>query len=162
MAERSQLRLEDCRRPSVLLASGLGIGLIGRAPGTLGTLLALPVWWFLLAPLPPLVYGLVLLAIVAAGTALTAAATRHTGIADDQAIVIDEMAGVWLALALAPHSVWALAAGFLLFRLFDILKPWPVSWAERRLPGAWGVMADDLVAGAIALAILQVGILLLF
>ena len=74
-------------------------------------------------------------------------AARRLG--DDSAIVLDEVSGVWVALLLVPPSLAALAAGFALFRLFDIAKPWPVSWAESR-PGGLGVLLDDLIAGAMA------------
>jgi phosphatidylglycerophosphatase A len=154
----SQLRLADCWRPPVLIATGFGAGLAPRAPGTIGTLPALPIWWFVLAPLPPAIYASAVLAVILIGTGLIALATRHTGVKDDQSIVIDEWAGVWLALFLAPQTLLTLIAGFVLFRAFDIMKPFPVSWADRRIPGSWGVMLDDLFAGAMALAVLQAGL----
>jgi phosphatidylglycerophosphatase A len=127
----------------------------------LGSAAALPLWWFLLAPMPPLIYALVLAGVLLLGTAAAAAATRQTSVADDQAIVIDEVVGIWITLALAPRSLWIMAAGFVLFRVLDIAKPWPVSWADRRVPGVWGVMLDDVIAGVIALLVLQAGLALL-
>ena len=72
--------------------------------------------------------------------------------------MLDEVAGVWLALACLPSDLLIMAAGFLLFRLFDILKPWPVSWVERRFKGGLGVILDDLVAGALAAAAVYAGL----
>jgi phosphatidylglycerophosphatase A len=68
--------------------------------------------------------------------------------------VIDEVVGLWITLASVPLSVGWYALGFVLFRIFDIFKPWPVSWADRHLPGAWGIMLDDVVAGLYAAGIL--------
>ncbi len=158
MTESERFSAADCRRPAVLLATGFGAGLSPWAPGTAGTLVALPVWWFLLADLPPAMYLVFLGVAIGAGTWVTALAIRGRAEHDAPAIVIDEMVGVWLALALLPRSVWVLVAGFLLFRLFDIAKPWPVSWADRQVPGAWGVMLDDIIAGLMALAVLQFAI----
>jgi phosphatidylglycerophosphatase A len=159
----SRIRYPHLRHPAVLLSTACGAGLSPWAPGTMGTLVALPVWWWLLAPLALPAYLLVLVSTVLLGWWVSARTISLVGLdasdheqADDGAIVIDEVAGVWLALMLAPHSWWAMLAGFVLFRLFDIAKPWPVSWADRRLPGAWGVMADDLIAGLQAMAVLAV------
>jgi len=133
---------------SSLLATGLGLGHLPRAPGTWGSLGAL-VLYLLLSPWLDLraelivVLSLSLLGVWAAGRM---AAVR--GVEDPQEVVIDEIAGQWLALVSAGASFWAVLA-FFLFRLFDILKPPPVRLAER-LPGGWGIMADDLVAGLLA------------
>jgi phosphatidylglycerophosphatase A len=77
---------------------------------------------------------------------------KGSGIADPGPVVIDEVAGQWLTLLFTPQDPWLFVSGFGLFRLFDILKPWPVSWADRRLPGGFGVMADDVLAALYALA----------
>jgi phosphatidylglycerophosphatase A len=74
----------------------------------------------------------------------------QTGIADPSEVVIDEVAGQWLTLLVVPPNPWFYLAGFALFRLFDIRKPWPVSWADRSLPGGLGIMVDDLFAGLYA------------
>jgi phosphatidylglycerophosphatase A len=81
---------------------------------------------------------------------------RASGIVDDGSIVIDEVAGQWLTLAVVPPSAAAYVLGFLLFRLFDITKPWPARAAERSIPGGLGVMADDIVAGIYAAVLLYV------
>jgi phosphatidylglycerophosphatase A len=136
---------------AALTATVGGIGRIGRAPGTLGSLVALPLAW------AASIYGVPgLLALVVAAFALGWWASetyiRSGRIQDPPEVVIDEVAGQALTLAFAPMPLglaWG-AAGFALFRLFDIWKPWPVSLAERRLPGGLGIMADDIVAALYA------------
>ena len=133
-----------------LLATWFGCGLAPRAPGTAGTLGALPVGTAILyaGGWPVLLAATAILFLI--GLWAAAAYERHTGTHDSGAIVIDEAAGLWLALCAAGTHPAMLLAAFILFRGFDILKPWPVSWADRRLPGAWGVMVDDILAGAYA------------
>ena len=136
-----------------LLASGFGSGFAPRAPGTAGSLLAL-VLGAGLAALSPLALPLAALLAVLAGLW----AVRASGGGDDPGwVVIDEFAGMWIAmLPLPPPTAAALpglVAAFLLFRLLDIVKPGPIGWADRQ-PGAAGVMGDDVIAGAIAAGIL--------
>lgn len=128
-----------------------GIGRIGRAPGTLGSIAALPLAWL---SGNCGVAGLLALAAAAFGIGWWASETyiRSGRIQDPPEVVIDEVAGQTLTLAFVPMPlsiVWV-TAGFALFRLFDIWKPWPVSLAERRLPGGLGIMADDIVAAVYA------------
>lgn len=133
-----------------LIASGLGSGFVPRAPGTAGSLLALLLGIPLLLAPPPLLTLAVLAASLGGLWAIRAA--RVDG--DPGWVVIDEVAGQWLALlGLARPTVLGLAAAFVLFRLLDIVKPGPVGWADRQ-GGAAGIMADDLVAGALAAGIL--------
>ena len=140
------------RHPSVLLATWFGVGLIPVAPGTFGSLAALPFAWVMLE------YGsvwLLLLATVVAFAIGCWASGRYAMAAADSdpgAVVIDEVAGQWLALALAAPDLGQFALAFVLFRLFDVLKPWPVGWAERRFAGGFGIMIDDIAAALYALA----------
>ena len=120
------------------------------APGTYGSLLGVGIWWFAFAQAPLVVQLLSAALLIVAGTWLLHRLCARRALGDDPAIVLDEIAGVWLTLACLPSDVLAMAAGFLLFRLFDILKPWPVSWADRRGQGGFGVMLDDIVAGVLA------------
>jgi phosphatidylglycerophosphatase A len=134
-----------------LIATVGGVGRIGRAPGTLGSLVTLPFAW---AAACAGATGLVVLAAAAfaLGWWASGAYIRNGRTQDPPEVVIDEVAGQALALAFAPMPLgigW-LAAGFVLFRLFDIWKPWPVSLAERRLSGGLGIMADDIVAALYA------------
>lgn len=133
-----------------LLATWFGCGLSPRAPGTVGTLGAIPAGVALLYFGG--VEGLLAATMIIFALGLWAAREyeRHTGAHDPGAIVIDEVAGMWLAMAVAGLNPLMIIAAFALFRLFDIKKPWPVSWADQKLPGAWGVMMDDMIAGAYA------------
>jgi phosphatidylglycerophosphatase A len=136
---------------AALVATVGGLGRIGRAPGTLGSLAALPLAW---AASHGGAAGLLALAAAAfvVGWWASEAYIRNGRIQDPPEVVIDEVAGQALTLVFAPMplQVGWLAAGFVLFRLFDIWKPWPVDLAERRLPGGLGIMADDIVAALYA------------
>ncbi len=150
-----RLSWQQWRDPEVWLVCGFGSGFAPKAPGTFGSLAALLIWWLLLGHLPLLHQLLVILAVTALGTWLTERVQARYQVKDPGAIVIDEFAGQWIALLLAPMTLWGMLAGFALFRLFDIWKPWPVGALERSVPGAFGVMVDDLAAGVMALAVLQ-------
>lgn len=144
-------RLSD---PAQLLATGFGSGLAPWMPGTVGTLAALPAAWLL--TLLPLGLQLLLVALAAvAGCWLCGAAARAAGVHDHPAIVWDEFVGLWLACIALPDGLWALPAAFLLFRLLDIVKPWPIRLVDRRVGGGLGIMLDDLLAGAGAWLVLQ-------
>jgi phosphatidylglycerophosphatase A len=146
--------------PAHLIALGLGAGLLRPGPGTWGTAAA---WLAFVAAgqlLHPsmLALGLIGAGALALGTWAAARAGTALGRPDAGEIVIDEIVAFWWLLALLPPDgrPWVLqAAAFLLFRLFDILKPAPIGWVERRWPNATGVMLDDLVAGAYALAVIE-------
>ena len=142
------------RDPVLLLAFGFGSGLAPRAPGTWGSLVAL-VLSPLLLWLPPAVAWTLLAVAVAGGIVLCGAAVRRLGVPDHPGIVWDEFAGQWLALLLAPGGWFYWLGGFVLFRIFDIVKPWPIRWIERRCKGGFGVMIDDLAAGLAAGVVLQ-------
>jgi phosphatidylglycerophosphatase A len=143
------------QRLLLLLATGLGVGHAGVAPGTFGSLLGLPVAWALLAAgLHPAVYAAAAAGIFLLGVQASTAAARHFERHDPPACVIDEIAAFPVVFAgaaagLFPFSVLSASLGFVLFRVFDIWKPPPVRQLER-LPGGWGVMADDLMAGVYA------------
>lgn len=138
--------------PSVAVATWFGAGLSPVMPGTVGSLAALPFAWAIAAwgGWSALAAGAVL--VFAVGLWAAGGYMALTGEHDPGPIVVDEVAGQWIALLPASLAPADFIAGFVLFRLFDILKPWPISWADRRLPGAFGVMADDVLAGAFAAA----------
>jgi phosphatidylglycerophosphatase A len=149
----SDVRRVALRTPTGFLAFGFGSGLARRAPGTVGTLLAVPPGWCL-KQLPPIGYGMALILLFLAGVYLCGAASRRLGQHDPGGIVWDEMVGFWLTVALVPVSgAWWLAA-FLLFRFFDILKPWPIRQIEKRLGGGLGIMFDDVIAAFYAMLVL--------
>ena len=148
------------KHPLGWIAAGFGAGFSPRAPGTVGSAAALLPWWFLMKDLPPAAYLAVLAAGFAIGVWAAHWAIRQTRIEDPSLVVWDEYVGMWIALFGAPAGwPWMLAA-FLVFRGFDIAKPWPVSWADRKLHGGFGAMLDDALAGVYALAVLQIGALL--
>jgi phosphatidylglycerophosphatase A len=148
------------------VATGLGVGHLPVAPGTFGSALGVLVFLGLLR-LPVTAYALTLLAVLGIGVWAAAATERATGRHDDRRIVIDEVAGQLLNLAplllLRPRGGASMAAllmtGFVLFRVLDIWKPGPVRWAERHFSGGTGIMADDVVAGALG-ALLLLALLL--
>ena len=142
----------------MLLATGLGSGLAPVAPGTVGSLLALPIWWFVLADLSVPVQIASVACVVLISIWVVDRACRAAGVGDASAFVLDEFVGQWVALVAAPKSLLALAVGFVLFRAFDIAKPWPVSWADRRLSGGLGVVIDDVLAGVLAAVVLQLSV----
>lgn len=150
----------DWGNPRHWLAFGLGSGASPWAPGTLGTLAAVPLY-LLLQPLPSGVYLLLLLAMFLLGIWLCGSVSDDLGMHDHGGIVWDEWVGLLVTLWLAPPGWGWLLTGFLLFRLFDILKPWPIGWLDRRLSGGLGIMLDDLVAGVFGFVVIQLAVLLI-
>lgn len=140
--------------PVHLLAFGLGTGCSPKAPGTMGTLLAVALY-LPLAALPLTLYLVLLGGVILAGIWLCERASRDLGVHDHPGIVWDEIAGYLLTMVGAPDGWQWVVAGFLLFRLFDIWKPWPIGWLDRRVGGGLGIMLDDLVAGLFAALCLQ-------
>jgi len=135
------------------LASGLGAGRCRTAPGTAGTLAAVPLAW-LLAQLPWVLSVFLLLAAVPIAALICGRAARGAPGKDPGWIVLDEMVGYCFAVLLLPATPTVLALGFALFRLFDIVKPPPVGWLDRRLTGGWGILLDDVAAGVLARVVL--------
>ncbi|RME33500.1 MAG: phosphatidylglycerophosphatase A [Gammaproteobacteria bacterium] len=140
--------------PLHLLALGLGTGCLPKAPGTFGSLVALPLY-LLLEPLPPALYIAAVSLLLVAGIPLCGRTARALGEHDHPAIVWDEVVGMLVTLTLAPSGWPWLLAGFLLFRLFDVLKPWPISVLDRNIGGGAGIMLDDVAAGVAAFSCLQ-------
>ncbi|MBZ2190203.1 phosphatidylglycerophosphatase A [Alcanivorax sp. JB21] len=152
----------NMRNPVHFLAFGFGSGLAPKAPGTFGTLAAIPLW-FLLTLLPLWGYLLGTAIVIAIGPYLCGRTSRDLGVHDHGGIVWDEFAGFLvtmlpLALIGAPFSVLTLLAGFVLFRIFDVLKPWPIGWLDRRVHGGTGIMVDDLLAGVYAAVLLYLAL----
>ncbi|MDT8450680.1 MAG: phosphatidylglycerophosphatase A [Wenzhouxiangellaceae bacterium] len=150
-----KLRAVALGTPAGLLAFGFGAGLSPKAPGTAGTLagmlLALP-----LTGLPDWA-GLAIVALAfVAGIPICERTSHALGVHDHGGIVWDEVAGIWLVLMTVPfHWAWWLGA-FIAFRVFDIAKPWPIGWLDRRVTGGFGIMVDDLIAAFYAAGILGV------
>ena len=136
------------------LATGFYVGMIPKAPGTWGSLAAL-IPWFFLKDLPLQAYFTVLAVILVVGFFVSGSAEKILDRSDAGPIVIDEILGMFITLTLAPAHPAAWILGFILFRIFDIFKPFPVSWFDRKIHGGIGIMMDDVVAGLYALASLQ-------
>ena len=141
------------------MALGFGSGLAPKAPGTCGTLAAVP-FFFLLLLLPPWFYVFVLCLSAVIGIYICDSAATSLGVHDHPGIVWDEFVGLWVALL--PLVFWGfqwhwLILGFALFRFFDVVKPWPISWADKYVHGGLGIMLDDVLAGiAAALCLLMI------
>jgi phosphatidylglycerophosphatase A len=142
------------RRWRHLLAFGLGSGLSRYAPGTFGTLVAIPLY-LLLALLPGWLYAACVVAAFAFGVWLCGSVARDLGVHDHGGIVWDEFVGYWITMFLLPVRWEWVLAGFLLFRLLDVWKPWPIRWADRHVHGGLGIMLDDVMAGVVACAVLH-------
>ncbi|MDD3518291.1 MAG: phosphatidylglycerophosphatase A [Chromatiales bacterium] len=140
--------------PVHFLAFGFGSGLSPVAPGTFGTLAAIPLWW-LVQGLPLWTYLLITLLVTLVGFWLCGESARRLDVHDHPGIVWDEIAGFLVTMIAAPAGWPWLLAGFLLFRLFDIVKPWPARWFDRRLHTGAGIVLDDVVAGLYAFLVLQ-------
>ena len=134
------------QQPVAFFAFGLGSGLAPVSPGTWGSLAAL-LPYALLMQLSPLWYLLVCALVFLIGCWSAAQTADRLGCHDHGAIVIDEWVGMWLTLFLVPFSWSNVLVGFALFRLFDILKPWPIRWLDRHAKGGFGIMIDDVLAG---------------
>lgn len=152
--EKAKITGALLRDPGHFLALGLGSGLLPRAPGTWGSLAAIPLY-YLLALLPAPAYLAVLALSFLLGIWLCGRAARAMGVHDHGSIVWDEFVGVWITLAGQPLNIGWVLLGVLLFRLFDIIKPWPIQWLDRRVAGGLGIMLDDGVAGLVALLLLS-------
>lgn len=132
-----------------VLAAGLGAGYSPFAPGTMGTLVALPLA-YLLYFTPPLASGIAVLALIFGGAHVCGAAALDSGAKDPGWIVLDEIAGFLVATIWLEPSLLSYGVAFFLFRLFDIIKPPPANWLDRWDGGGWSIMLDDVAAGVFA------------
>jgi len=137
------------RRPVLLLAFGFGSGLAPKAPGTFGTLAGVLVYLLLQTLQLPL-YLAVTAGVCLVGIPICGIAASKLGVHDHPGIVWDEIAGYLVTMAFAPSGWLWMLAGFAAFRVFDILKPWPICALDRKLGGGFGIMVDDVVAGIFA------------
>lgn len=152
MGVRHEISLTD---PGHLLSLGLGAGLMPRAPGTWGSLLAIPVF-LVLSPAGQWAYAALTAALFLSGIYLAGRTARALGVHDHSAIVIDEVAGMLVTWVGSDPGWFTIVVGFALFRVFDIAKPWPIRRIDRDVEGGTGIMLDDLLAGAMAAVVLQV------
>ncbi len=145
------------RHPAQLLAFGFGSGLVPKAPGTAGTLVAIPLY-LLIAQWSLLHYTLLVVSAAVLGVWICGVASRQLQVHDHPGIVWDEFVGFWITLwAVPPDWKWVIA-GFVVFRLYDIAKPWPVRVLDRKVGGGLGIMIDDMVAGVMACLTLHIAL----
>lgn len=140
--------------PNHLFAFGFGSGLAPKAPGTFGTLAAIP-FFLLLQDLTWPLYLSWLLVTFALGVLWCDRSSKALGVHDHGGIVWDEFVGFWITMFMAPAGWLWIVIGFVLFRFFDILKPWPINWLDKKVHGGFGIMIDDVLAGIYALLVLQ-------
>ncbi|HFD11702.1 MAG TPA: phosphatidylglycerophosphatase A [Crenotrichaceae bacterium] len=143
------------RDPYLLIAFGFGSGLSKFAPGTAGTLLAIPLYLLLIQLGAPLYVVIVLLATLV-GIWICDVASERLGVHDHSGIVWDEIVGLWITMIAIPATLQSIACGFVLFRLFDIVKPWPIRWLDQNVKGGFGIMVDDVLAAMMANICLQI------
>jgi phosphatidylglycerophosphatase A len=137
------------RNPIQFLAFGFGSGLSPKAPGTAGTLVAVPIY-LLIAPWSLPLYTAFILATALVGIWICGEASRQLGVHDHGGIVWDEFVGFWITMWALPSAWPWVLAGFLAFRVFDVAKPWPIGLLDRKVHGGLGIMLDDIVAGLMA------------
>jgi len=140
--------------PIHFLAFGFGSGLAPFAPGTFGTLIAIPLY-LLMLNLSFSMYLLLVAIVCIIGVWICDKSSKMLGVHDHSGIVWDEFAGFFITMLAAPAGWIWIVAGFALFRLFDIWKPWPISWLDKKVEGGLGIMVDDIVSGIYALICLQ-------
>jgi phosphatidylglycerophosphatase A len=139
---------------ATVVATGLGSGYSPLAPGTAGSAVGLALYWPMRG-LSPLALLAAIVLVSAVGVAAAARVARRAGQEDPGLVVVDEVAGMWVTLWLLPATPLVALVGFVAFRAMDVFKPWPARDLER-LPGGWGIMADDLMAGVYANLLVRV------
>ena len=142
------MNFPNLKKPSHLFATWFGVGLIRPAPGTWGSLAALLLWYF--AEFLHSSIHIVLPIFILFSWLVCSQASQDSQSKDHSSIVIDEVAGMLVALSFVAHELIIYLWAFLLFRLLDIWKPWPVSWADKNVEGGLGILLDDLIAGLFA------------
>ncbi|MBT8436188.1 MAG: phosphatidylglycerophosphatase A [Gammaproteobacteria bacterium] len=147
------------RNPLHLLSLGFGSGLMPFAPGTFGTLAAIP-FYLLIAQLGLPYYLVFILLAFGIGVYICQYTSAALGAHDHSGIVWDEFVGFWITMIAVPVSWQWIVAGFVLFRVFDIVKPWPVKVVDKKMTGGFGIMFDDVLAGLYALGCLQLALYL--
>lgn len=143
--------------PAAFLAFGMGSGLSKVMPGTAGTLASIPLF-LLLSYLPLPFYLAVVTVAFALGVYLCDTTSKLLGVHDHGGIVWDEFVGFWITMIAVPVTWVTVLAGFILFRIFDMAKPWPISIADKKIHGGLGIMLDDVIAGIAAAIVLQLGL----
>ncbi|MGF1870340.1 phosphatidylglycerophosphatase A [Photobacterium indicum] len=141
----------NLKNPWHFLATGFGSGLSPIIPGTMGTVASIPLY-LLIVQLPFAAYILITIVAAVIGITICQKTSDDMGVHDHGSIVWDEFVGFWITMAIAPVVNWQwILAGFVLFRFFDMIKPWPISWLDKHVHGGFGIMVDDILAGFMAM-----------
>ena len=140
-----------------ILATWFGVGLLPKAPGTWGSLVALPIGYGVISWTNLELFCILTVLIFIIGIWSSSIASNEIGVKDPSEIVIDEVVGQWIVLIVIPQDIILYFFGFILFRFFDIVKPWPISWADKRIKGGSGIMLDDVFAAIFASIVLWLG-----
>lgn len=148
-----KITIRELKNPVVFVALGFGSGLSPKAPGTAGTLATVPLVYFLQQQ-TWLIYVAVTLFVLATGPWVCGYAAKKLQVHDHSGIVYDEVAGFLITMFMVPAGWQWMLLGFVLFRFFDAAKPWPISWIDKNVHGGFGIMFDDVVAGAVSLCCL--------
>ena len=141
--------------PIHMTAFGFGSGLAPFAPGTFGTLAAIPLY-LILSLFPLWLYFVVIVIAAVVGIWICGESAKKLGVHDHEGIVWDEFVGFWITMFAAPSGLIWLIAGFVIFRVFDIWKPWPIYIVDDKIQDGFGIMLDDLMAGVYALIVMQI------
>ncbi len=153
--QHKKITKKSLMNPINFLATGFGVGLSPIAPGTFGTLIAIPIYIAFWQYISIVTYALLLVISTIVAVAICKRAAKNFGVADHPGIVIDEMLGFWLTMFSIPPNILTIILGFILFRIFDIVKPWPIRWCDKNVKGGLGIVLDDLIAGLFALILLK-------
>ncbi len=150
------LSVSSLKGTANFIALGAGLGLAPKAPGTFGTLLGIPL--LLLMPHNLIFYTVIVVVLFALGVWCCDVCAKNLGVHDHPGIVWDEVVGYLITIAAVPRDIWWLLAGFAVFRFFDIIKPWPISWVDKQVHGGLGIMLDDALAAVFALIVMQIAV----
>ena len=149
-ADTTTSRAPDARflvsHPAHFIALGFGAGLVPKAPGTAGTLVAIPIFWLLATFLPPLAIAFLAIPLFFVGVWACGVTGRDLGVSDHGSMVFDEIVAFLPLAAVSSQHIGLQLAAFVMFRIFDIAKPYPIKLLEKNVKGGWGVMIDDVVA----------------
>lgn len=150
------LGVKDLSSTANFIALGAGLGLAPKAPGTFGTLLGIPLLFLMPANLA--VYLIVVVVLFALGVWCCDVCAKNLGVHDHPGIVWDEVVGYLITMIAVPKTFTWIVVGFILFRFFDILKPWPISWVDKQVEGGMGIMLDDVLAAIFALIVIHIAL----
>ena len=147
--ETTPVSPRQLKNPILFLAFGFGSGLLPKAPGTYGTATAIPIF-LLMGSLEPLIYFSIVAVLTLVGIWLCDSAAKQLGVHDHPGIVWDEIVGFLITMSAGTTSLASIVTGFVLFRIFDIAKPWPIAQIDKQVKGGLGIMIDDVLAGVYA------------